>query len=173
MFKNRKVSFGDTEEDKNTRKRISEIEIAISTLERTKTPIPHTLAEELSSLKAKLSKNKVNARKIYHEGVEFDSKREMNIYKALKKAGLNFDMQVEVELIPAFKIEGESVRSISIIVDFYVEGEWFVDAKGIILQPFPIKWKLLKNIFRDTRKYAIISKDSEIDSFVALVKRSK
>ena len=77
---------------------------------------------------------------------------------------------VEVEIQEGFSINGETVLPINLIVDFLVYYDYFIDVKGHILQPFPVKWKMLKNKFRNTKKYVIVNKDSEIDSIIRVIK---
>lgn len=148
-----------------------QLELAISALLNASQKVPESMTERLATLKKERTTNKVNATKIIYDGTEYDSRREANFAKALKEANIPFDYQVEIELVEGFKLENENVNPIKIIVDFCVASEWMVDVKGIILQPFPIKWKLLKNKLRDTHKYFIVDKDSKIRDFIIIAKR--
>ena len=86
-----------------------------------------------------------NATKCEADGFKFDSKLEMYAYRQFKEAGFDFDMQVEIELVPKFRYNGEAVRAIKIIPDFYLKDHnTYVDTKGFALPEAKLKYKLLK-----------------------------
>lgn len=101
--------------------------------------------------------NKFNAKKVYFDGIAFDSKKEANRWaelKLLERAGLisNLDRQVRFELIPNQRDENNKVieRKIDYIADFVYtkNGQQIVeDVKGykgsIAYQLFVIKRKLM------------------------------
>lgn len=159
-----------TKEDLELEAQVEKLKVSIKALEDKGIPVPESMSKELSDLRAKLSPNKINAKKFYFEGIEYDSTREAKFAKALKESGLHFDYQVEVELQEAFKLEKESIQDICIVVDFVIEGEWFVDVKGHIMDIFKLKWKMLKHKYRDTRQYHILQKESDISSLLGLIK---
>jgi len=149
---------------------IERLEASIKAMIDGNVEVPDVMTKQLSDLKAKLSPNKINAKKVIYNGVEYDSTREALMAKKLTESGLPFEYQVEVEIQEGFSINGETVLPINLIVDFLVYYDYFIDVKGHILQPFPVKWKMLKNKFRNTKKYVIVNKDSEIDSIIRVIK---
>lgn len=157
-------------EDKNLEKEISQLEDTIQKFRDNNLPVSDILLNKLSELKAKLKPNKINARKFAVNGIEYDSIREAKFAQALIKAGIPFEHQVEFILQPSFKIEGESIQDIAIIVDFVVDGQFIVDVKGYIMPVFSIKWKMLKYNLKDTYKYFTIEKDSDINGFISFSK---
>jgi len=170
-FQNQRVKF---QKDDTKTQEIETLEFAIKALQDSNQPIPSSMLEDLAKLKRSNSgQNKVNATKIVYNGVEYDSRREAQFAKQLTENGIKFDSQVEVELMESIVVNMEKIRPIHIVVDFLVAGEYFVDVKGIEMEVFKIKWKLLKNKLRDTKKYITIHKDSEIPGIVALIKRDQ
>lgn len=88
--------------------------------------------------------------KVFSGGNKFDSKLEKFFYDQAKRSGLTFDFQKEYILIPAFKYNKESVRKMTLTVDFDFTGHGIfaiVDTKGFWRNDNKIKWKLLKHIF--------------------------
>lgn len=168
-FRKKAIQFG-SRNSPELEKELEEVEKTMSLLGAN---TPQLVLDRHATIKKLMvAPNKVNATKIVYNGVEYDSKREAKFAKELDAAGLQYESQVQVELMEGFRLESESIRPITIIVDFLVCGDWFVDIKGIELQPFPIKWKMLKNKFRDSKKYVTIHKDSEISDFIILAKRT-
>ena len=170
-FQKGRVKFQPNEE---ASEEVEKLSFAIKTLQDANQPVPSSMLEDLAKLKrANSGTNKVNATKLVYNGVEYDSRREAHLAKSLTESGIQFDHQVQVELMEGFKLNGETIRPITIVVDFLVAGEFFIDVKGIEMEVFKIKWKLLKNKLRDTKKYITIHKDSEIQGLVALIKREQ
>lgn len=107
-----------------------------------------TLAEykELTA-KEKLNNNKYGARKVYVDGIKFDSKHESDRYRELvilQRAGEISDLKLQVpfELIP--KQDGE--RACCYKADFtYIENGQLVveDAKGYKTEVYKLKKKLM------------------------------
>lgn len=95
---------------------------------------------------------KYRNKKVIHDGIKFDSKKEAIRYSQLKmfeKAGLisNLQLQKEFVLIPAQKIDGKVVeRACKYKADFvYIEdGKMVVeDTKGFKTPEYIIKRKLM------------------------------
>lgn len=168
-FKQKKTVHKDSN-DIALDKEIEELEETIFKFTSSGVPAPPILAEKLSQLKAKRSPNKINARTFIYGDTEYPSVREAKLAKALTESGIPFESQVEIELQAAFSLEKEKIQDICLIADFVVDGQFIVDVKGHIMPVFNIKWKMLKNKFRDTKEYFIIAKDSDINAFIVFAK---
>lgn len=103
-------------------------------------------------------KSKYNNQKTIVDGIKFDSKKEAEYYcqlKLLKQAGeiKDFGMQQKYELLPTFKKNGATHRSITYIADFVITNNDgtvdVVDVKGIETQVFRIKKKLFEYMYPD------------------------
>ena len=90
-----------------------------------------------------MTTGKYNNNKITVDGITFDSKHEAQYYELLKEkkaAGLilNYELQPQYELQPAFKRDGKTIRAITYTADFLVyhlDGtEEVVDIKGMETQ---------------------------------------
>lgn len=130
------------------------------------------ILNQTSSLEKQLyviGDNKVNASKHVYNGVEYDSTREANFARALDKAGYKYQSQVEIVLQEGFEMQSEKVRPIKMIVDFQV-GNVFIDIKGFVFPEFKIKWKMLKNKFRDERLYLTAKNNTEINGVMQILK---
>lgn len=94
--------------------------------------------------------NKYGARKVYVDGIKFDSQHEANRYCELKvlergKAISNLKRQVKFELIP----KQENERACNYIADFsYIENGQLVveDAKGYKTEVYKLKRKLMQHV---------------------------
>ena len=105
------------------------------------------------NLKRQYRPPKYGNRKVFFDGIEFDSKKEMNRYAELKileraKEIKNLQTQVKFTLIPAQRINGKVVeRECSYIADFvYHENDGTVvveDTKGFKTKDYIIKKKLM------------------------------
>lgn len=100
-----------------------------------------------------LNRPKYRARKVVHDGIKFDSKRELTEWLRLsdmEKKGEITDLQRQVPfvLIETFKNgKGETVRGIKYIADFVYckDGETIVaDSKGMKLPLYITKKKLFE-----------------------------
>jgi len=88
----------------------------------------------------------LNALKVEQNGIKFDSRLELYCYNALKAAGIDFEFQVKYELQPKFKYNGETIRAITLTVDFVVGSKnLIIDTKGFQTQQGAIRWKMLKH----------------------------
>lgn len=169
FFKKSKVKY-ESKEDEEAIKKIDEFERAISALHGAGQQVPESMSKQLADLKAALSPNKLKAKKIFYNGIEYDSTREAKFARKLNDSGLLYDYQVEVTLMEALELDDEKVRPIHIVVDFLVMSEYFVDVKGITTQHFDDKWKLLKNKFQDSKKYIIVKKESDFDTVISRIR---
>lgn len=149
---------------------IKELETSILALQKGGMAVPPFLTDKLATLKSKLNPNKFNAKKIVYNGIEYDSTREAGFAKLLDSMNVKYQYQAEVTLQEAFSVDGEKIQDICLTVDFLVESEYFVDVKGYITQDFAIKWKMLKNKFRETRKYFLVKNDSDAKKILELIK---
>ena len=96
--------------------------------------------------------NKYHSKKVTYDGIEFDSKKEMQRYyelKLLERAGAISDLkrQVPFELLPSQYIDKKCVeRAVNYVADFvYAEnGQTVVeDTKGFKTKDYIIKRKLM------------------------------
>ena len=101
------------------------------------------------------SRSKYHNRKTECDGIIFDSKREAARYKELKlllTAGEISDlrMQVPYELIPTFKLKGETFRGMKYVADFVYRdkngNEVVEDSKGMRTDIYKLKKKLMAYI---------------------------
>lgn len=99
----------------------------------------------------KPSENKkiLNATKSIIDGIKFDSLLEAYLYGLLKSADIYFEFQKEYILQDKFKYRNESIRKISLTVDFFLPIEGIIaDSKGLQTQQGAIRWKLLKSVLK-------------------------
>lgn len=92
-------------------------------------------------------KNKYGAKASIVGGIRFASKLELYCYNCLNKFCIPFEFQKTFELQPSFKRGGKTIRSINIIIDFYIPiGDiiYIVDTKGKQTKDSKIKHKMLK-----------------------------
>lgn len=110
-----------------------------------------------NSLKSK-KKNKYGNIKTTVDGITFDSKKEAEYYcklKLLKQAEeiKDFGLQQRYELLPTFKKNGTTYRSITYVADFVIVNNdgttEVVDVKGVETQVFKIKQKLFEHKYPD------------------------
>ncbi|ABR48750.1 protein of unknown function DUF1064 [Alkaliphilus metalliredigens QYMF] len=101
-------------------------------------------------------KSKYNNKKTTVDAIEFDSKKEADYYhqlKLLKQAGeiKDFGIQQRYELLPTFKKNGTTFRSINYVADFVIVNNdgttEVVDVKGVETQVFKIKQKLFEYMY--------------------------
>lgn len=120
--------------------------------------------------KRTLSANKKvrNAKKIFYDGIQFQSRLEVYCYKQLIEAGLKFAYEpIAFELIPKFEYEASCfesykkgtkwlfgsksklVRAIKYKPDFVnLDDGWIIECKGHPNESFPLKWKLFKHYLK-------------------------
>jgi len=103
---------------------------------------------QVAITKAKPNSKVKNATKTIVDEIKFDSKLESTMYGLLRGAGVTFDMQKVYILQPKFKFNGEAIRAIKSVVDFYLlDFDTIVDTKGYANDVSPIKYKMLKYFF--------------------------
>lgn len=86
-----------------------------------------------------------NAQKVEVHGIKFDSKLELHMWEELTRYGIQFEFQKKYVLQEKFKYLGESIREMTLTVDFWVpELNVIVDSKGWASETAPLKYKLLK-----------------------------
>ena len=107
-----------------------------------------------------MTTGKYNNNKITVDGITFDSKHEAQYYELLKEkkaAGLilNYELQPQYELQPAFKRDGKTIRAITYTADFLVyhlDGtEEVVDIKGMETQQGIMRRKMFWHKYRDLK----------------------
>lgn len=85
------------------------------------------------------------------DGIVFDSKNEMRCYRVLRDQKVNFSMQPEFLLQPAFQLNGKKYRPIVYVGDFLVKHngqEYVVDVKGFLTPDFKMKAKMLAHVHK-------------------------
>jgi hypothetical protein len=117
--------------------------------------------------------NKYGAKKVFQDGVKFDSKLEMYCYNQLNTHDIPFEFQVKINLMPKFKdVNGKAIREMNLICDFILslkERTLFVDTKGFFTADAKLKYKLLKyKIYLDGNLGEIIflRNKKEVDNFI-------
>lgn len=101
-------------------------------------------------------------KKVKYDGVTFDSMLEVNCYKALKAAGIEFDHHVKHELFPPFVstvksfdkderkgkelyLATEKFGSMSYSPDFEAKnGSWYIETKGFMRPDAAMRVKIFK-----------------------------
>lgn len=108
------------------------------------------------------------SQKVLYDGFSFQSKTECELYKLLKQANISFRMQVPFLLQDKFRCHNETVRKMEYIADFVIEDNAIseipiiIDCKGSKYnteQTFILKFKILKNKYREQYLYRIIYTD--------------
>ena|SRR3990167_3544232 len=98
--------------------------------------------------------NKFGAVKVMgKDGKQMDSKRENSFKLRLESAGIPFIEKERIVLQSKFRYNNQAVREIAIEPDFmFYKGEKLVavvDTKGLILQDFKNRWKMLQRKYFD------------------------
>ncbi len=109
-------------------------------------------------------KNKYGNRKTIIDDIKFDSKKEGLYYLYLKSRLLKnefekMELQPKIELQPKFKYQNKTIRAISYVADFLIyhnDGTLeYIDVKGMQTALFKLKWKMVKNKFKDDNKVTL------------------
>jgi hypothetical protein len=120
-------------------------------------------------------RNKYGNTKIIVEGIKFDSKLEAYLHKILKQEGMDFDFQVNIELVPKFRFQYENIRAIAMRVDFllrYNGRDIYIDTKGFATAEAKLKYKMLKYKFKTETQVNIIwlKTQKEVNSYISKLK---
>lgn len=119
----------------------------------------------------------MNATKVEVSGVKFDSKLELLMYERLTAANISFEFQKKYTCQPSFKYKGETIRPISIYVDFYLtDRHVIVDTKGFNTAMSKLKYKLLKFLFfkvGDEPEIFMPGTKTEVDFLISRLKYDK
>lgn len=174
-FSKKKVTSLSENEEREIKTTVSSLETFIKESLEKSVPVSQIVYDKLSKYKSKLTTSgKSNAQKIFCDGIEFDSGLEKNFYLALKNIELvkdvDFQLDTEFVLQPAFKSHGKSIREIKIYPDFLIKGVILVDTKGFATPDWKIKWKMLKYQQGDNYHYFTPSSKDEIVETIAQVK---
>jgi len=114
-----------------------------------------------------MGKKQINSRKGIYDGIKFASQLEINCYKLLQEAGIDFKYEGEVfDLMDEFHLENvlftrkgmkplsnngnSKVRKIYYTPDF-VSDKFIIEAKGRMSQSFPLRWKMFLNLLHRTK----------------------
>lgn len=118
-----------------------------------------------------------NATKVEVEGVKYASRLELYAAEVFKNQNIEYDFQVTYELQPKFKYAKESIRNISIIVDFYLpKYDVLTDTKGWQLTDSKLKHKMLKYTLHQqgkTTPIILLKNKKEVNAFVYDLKAGK
>ncbi len=85
------------------------------------------------------------------DGVTFDSKLEMNVWKCLRDHGFTPEVQIPFELQPKFELDGVKYRAITYVADFALEingRRYILDAKGFSTPDYKMKLKLMAYVHK-------------------------
>lgn len=95
------------------------------------------------------NKKILNATKTIIDGITFDSKLEAFMYGLLKTFKIPFEMKKEFQVQEPFVYNGDKIRAITIIPDFWLpEYNLLIDTKGNQTPDNKIKIKMLKYFFQ-------------------------
>lgn len=112
--------------------------------------------------KRKKRPQRANPKKVLYDNIVFESGLEVYMYKALKKANIQFSYEGKsFTLVEQDDYKGEcferftkkskqlkirkGFRKTIYTPDFVgINEEWIIETKGFARQPFPLKWKMFK-----------------------------
>lgn len=118
-----------------------------------------------------MKRNKYGNKKTIVNGIKFDSKLEQYCHGYLKLIGSDFSFQEKIILVDKFRFNEKGVRAITLTVDFVIrhnEKTIYVDTKGFATEVAKIKYKMLKNKFKDDDNVDVIwlKNKKEVNSFI-------
>lgn len=96
-------------------------------------------------------------KKVHKHGLKFDSKLELYMYELLVKSKLRFEFQVEYVLFDKIKYNSETLRKMTLTVDFVVYPKDFpviVDTKGFFRPENKLRWKLFKYFLSSREEFS-------------------
>lgn len=91
-------------------------------------------------------------KKVHKYGIKFDSKLELFFYELLQENNIPFDFQVTYTLHPTFKYNNETIRSMTLTVDFDFTAKGknlIIDTKGFWRESNKQKWKWFRYVMKD------------------------
>lgn len=130
-------------------------------------------------------------KKVKYDGVIFDSMLEVNCYKALKAAGIEFDHHVKHELFPPFistvksydtdgrkgkelYLSTEKFGKMAYSPDFEAkDGSWYIETKGFLRPEAAMRIKIFKMRLTEEGKpayYFMPRNKMHIDQTISLIK---
>lgn len=128
-----------------------------------------------------MNPNKYNAKKTTYNDINFDSKLEADFAQFLDKHGVPYTTHEKFILMEGFELkyqgnsitQSETIRPMTYEADFLICDKIIVDVKGnqsTQTEQFNIKWKLLKNMYRE--KYLYIKVENRLDfiNYLGLIK---
>lgn len=144
--------------------------------------VPKQLTDALNKIQTQINPNKYNAKKVTHNGMNFDSAFEMWYCQLLEKTNINFEHHRVLVLQEKFSLTyeesmrdySENIQAITYEPDFVIDDLIIIDIKGnqaTETQVFINKFKMLKNRYRDRYYYIIVSNKSEAILSIALIQR--
>lgn len=164
---------------------VSQINGAISAFRVASMDVPKDLLDRLNRIQSILHPNKYNAVKVDYNGVKYDSTLEANFAKFLDAHNIPFEVHKKIILQEGFRLNtnfitenskpgvGEAIQAITYEADFVLaDFRIIVDVKGnsaTETEEFKIKFKMLKNKYRETKRYLLIRKQSEFHMVLPLL----
>ncbi len=145
---------------------------------------PAILLQKANHWGGKLNTNKFGAKKDSTSvaGETFDSNFEGKVAKMFHKVNIPYESQRKFKLMETFKLSypedkgviQENIQDIEYKADFVIHDLIIIDVKGnkaTQTPEFNLKWKLLKNKFRDRYYYILIGNNSELIFAMGKIKR--
>lgn len=124
------------------------------------------------------TKGKVkNATKVDKYGLHFRSKLECYTYEAFMKAGIPVEYEPKrFTLLNKFEFNQKKIRAITYLPDFignYKNNKFVVECKGMITEPFRLRWKLFKYYLkrhRSKHKCYMVRNHKQVDEMINDIK---
>lgn len=124
------------------------------------------------------TKGKVkNATKVDKYGLHFRSKLECYTYEAFMKAGIPVKYEPKrFTLLNKFEFNQKKIRAITYLPDFignYKNNKFVVECKGMITEPFRLRWKLFKYYLkrhRSKHKCYMVRNHKQVDEMINDIK---
>lgn len=176
-----KKKLSDSEKEA-TRLKLSQLETDIQYLEQRGVPVPSSLIASRNAYTSMLNTNKFNAQKTERDGLVFDSAFESKVAMVFEKNEIPYKHQVRFLIMEPFDLnykvgvndEKEHLLAINYNADFVIHDLIVIDVKGnkaTETETFKLKWKLLKNKFRERYHYFLIGNTMELAMATAKIIR--
>ncbi len=95
----------------------------------------------------------LNATKIEHNGITFDSKVEKYMFDLLRLAKIPFEFQKKYFLQENFRYNGKAIRPITYTPDFYLPLQnCIIDTKGVKTQQGTLRLKMLMRRLKESNE---------------------